>query len=101
MVIHIERVVSLGGQEVVPPIFPAGAVVDVTARVCQDVLAPGVNLHMARVVVGVRADLTTLELDAVYMEVAVLRTPACAHNIDTRRDVLVVALCRRLSLIHI
>ena len=89
---------SLGGQEVVPPILPAGAVVDVTARVCQDVLAPGVNLHMARVVVGVRADLTTLELDAVYMEVAVLRTPACAHNIDTRRDVLVVALCRRCAL---
>ena len=54
---------------------------------------------MARVVVGVRADLTTLKLDTVYMEVAVLRAPACAHDIDTRRDVLVVALCRGCALL--
>ena len=81
------------------PIFPTGAVVNVAARVCQDVFALGVNLQMARVIVGVRADLTTLELDAVYMEVAVLRAPACAHDINARRDVLVVALCRGCALL--
>jgi ABC-type transporter Mla MlaB component len=89
MTIDIKHVVGMLEGEILSPILPYRAVVDVPAAIHQDILSTDLQLDMALVDMAVGALLSSFQADTVEKQVTVVRIPAAPHQVKALMQVVI------------